>query len=91
LRAALSPIFSADSRDEITAPFDLKTNEGLRRACDQLTALCLETDRAISAAFTLSARSASNADNAAAALRTADFYTRLHRIEHLAASLSRWE
>ncbi len=54
----------------------------------------LETDRAIGAAFTLSARSASttnNADNAAAALRTAGLHTRLHRIEHLAAALSRWE
>jgi hypothetical protein len=91
LRAALAPIFDADSRDETTAPFDLKTNEGLRRACDQLVALCLETDRAIGAAITLSARPASNADNAAAALRTAGFHTRLHRIEHLAAALSRWE
>jgi hypothetical protein len=91
LRAALAPIFGADSRAESTAPFDLKTNEGLRRACDQLATLCLETDRAISAAFTLSARSASNTDNAAAALSTADFHTRLHRIEHLAAALSRWE
>lgn len=94
LRAALSPIFGADSRDEATAPFDLKTNEGLRRICDQIAALCLETDRAIGAAFTLSARSASptnNADNAAAALRAAGFHTRLHRIEHLAAALSRWE
>jgi len=94
LRAALAPVFGADSRDESPAPFDLQTNEGMRRACDQLAVLCLETDRAISAAFTLSARSASpsnNADNAAAALRTAGFHTRLHRIEHLAAALSRWE
>jgi hypothetical protein len=91
LRATLAPVFGADSRAESTAPFDLKTNEGLRRACDQLAALCLETDRAISAAFTLSARSASNADNAAEALRTAGFHTRLHRIEHLAAALSRLE
>lgn len=89
LRAALAPVFGTDSRDEAAAPFDLKTNEGLRRACDQLAALCLETDRAISAAFTLS--NANNADKAAAALRAAAFHTRLHRIEHLAAALSRWE
>jgi hypothetical protein len=91
LRAALAPIFGADSRDETTAPFDLQTNEGLRRACDQLVAICLETDRAISAAFTLSARSASHADDSATALRTAGLHTRLHRIEHLAAALSRLE
>jgi RNA polymerase sigma factor (sigma-70 family) len=94
LRAALAPIFGADSRTESTAPFELKTNEGLRRACDQLTALCLETDRAIGAAFTLSPRSANTTnkvDNAAAALRTVGFHNGLHRIEHLAAALSHWE
>ena len=94
LRAALAPIFGANARDENTMSFDLKNIEGLQRACDQVVALCLETDRAIGAAFTLSARSASttnNADNAAAALRTAAFHTRLHRIEHLAEALSRWK
>lgn len=89
LRAALSPIFGANSRDEHAVSFDLKNIEGLPHACEQVAALCLATDRAISAAFTLSARSANHTDQAAAALRTADFHARLHRIEHLAAALSR--
>lgn len=77
LRAALTPIFASGNHNA-----DNQTIDGdaeLRRACDQLFALCAASDRAIIAAFTLSSDS-----TPAAAVKTPGFQANLHRIEHLA-------
>lgn len=82
LRAQIAPVFASSSNDSAEVAH-LDNDRALRNACDQLAALCAESDRVIHAAFTILADA-----SPAAALRTPGFWQRLHRIEHLAEAIS---
>jgi RNA polymerase sigma factor (sigma-70 family) len=81
LRASLAPALSGSgaSVNEINS---LNNDEELRRACERVAQLCAESDLMVRAAFTVSANAAP------VGVRSATFFTTLHRIEHLAEAIS---
>lgn len=81
LRASLSPALSGSGASSNEAG-SINNDEELRRACERVAQLSAESDRTVRAAFTVSANAAP------VGVRSATFFTSLHRIEHLADAIS---
>ncbi|MBL8170956.1 MAG: hypothetical protein JNJ50_22555 [Acidobacteria bacterium] len=81
LRASLAPVLSG-SGASINENNSINNDEDLRRVCERVAQLSAESDRIVRAAFTVSANAAP------VGVRSATFFTSLHRIEHLAEAIS---
>jgi hypothetical protein len=82
LRASLA-LALPNSGASINENSSISNDEELRRACERVAQLCAESDRAVRAAFTVSANA-----TPAAAIRANSFFTNLHRLEHLAEAIN---
>ena len=81
LRASLASALSG-SGASVNETNSVNNDEELRRACERVAQLSAESDRMVRAAFTVSANAAP------VGVRSATFFTTLHRVEHLAEAIN---